>query len=433
MHLAVVLADYTGTVAISNRIELRGRETETPPLLPGTAALAAPASSVASPSLPNPGVDVVDIPTAHVELAGHAWRTTVDYSAFAIMPDLETGQPTPQVLNTGAVGAVYEGRTVHLGILEFAQYGEQNPAYLFVSNPTIGAVPQAPGVFAPPNAGSSVQLLASPVSVLYGSSRTDLTSQVAFSRRWTGTSLVEFAVQGGADAASQLVLPIVEAPRAEATLKWSETRNDALETKVTAMHSDASVGPCFTALITPQPLGSLCEPTGDLVQGTETWRHRLSRHTEAWIGAGPAFVLARLAPRTAYEDAAYPVFLAGFQYLRTVEDVKTVLRLDAQLAPLVDLRTGIVDDRAQGTLTLSVPLRDVTLTGALSGTRSVETLLSQPVESVQGSFEMEARVDPELSVGAGVRYVWQDQAGIGVFATGLAFVQATFRTRRFRF
>jgi hypothetical protein len=430
MHLAVLLADYAGTVDVSNRMELRGRVTETPPTVLGGALGATPTAVAA---LPNPGVDVVDVPSARVALRGHAWETTLDYSAFAILPDLETGEPVPQVLQTGAIGALWHDRTARLGLFEYAQYGEQNSAYLLgATSPQTSTLAQG-DVLGPAPGSSSVQLLANPVSVLYGSSRTDLTAQVSLSRRWLETSLLEYAAQGGLDAASRAILPLVFGPRAEATLRWTATRIDAFETKIAGAHSDASPGPCFNALLTPLPAGTICEPTGDTLQLTETWRPTLSRHTEAWLGAGAAVVAARLYPAAPFDDATYPAVLAGFQYRSSVETLRTVLRLDAQLAPIVDLRTGIVDDRAQGTLTLQLPLHDVTATGALSGTRSVESLLSEPVESVQGSFEIAFRVDPELSVGAGARYAWQEQVGIGAFSSGLAFLQATFRIEPIRF
>jgi len=41
--------------------------------------------------------------------------------------------------------------------------------------------------------------------------------------------------------------------------------------------------------------------------------------------------------------------------------------------------------------------------------------------------------DPELSVGAGARYAWQEETGLGAFSSGLVFIQATFRTRELRF
>jgi hypothetical protein len=439
MHPAVLFADYAGTVVVTNRIELRGRETETP-------AVAGAPLGITATTLPNPGVDLVDVPTAHMELKGHEWNTTLDYSAFAIIPDLETGRPIPEVLQMATVGEAWHDRTVRLALFEYAQYGEENSAFLFSpangsSNPLT-----PPGAPAPATGSPAVQALANPVSVLYGYSRTDLTSEIALSRRWAETSLLEYSVQGGADAASRAVLPLVYGPRADVAFKWSATRIDAIETRLLGLHSDSSSGPCSPFLLTPLPATSVCEPTGDIVQWTETWRRRLSRQSDAWLGAGPAFVAARLMTAGSYEDAVYPAVLAGVQYLSSLEHVRTVVRFDAQLAPLVDVRTGIVDDRLQGTLTLQVPLRDVTMTGALSGTRSVETLFTEPLELVQGSFEIQYRVDPELSVGAGARYAWQDQASpsgpvppgstppiIGAYSSGLVFVQATFRAAPLRF
>jgi len=424
MHVAVLLADCAGTLEVSNRIELRGRETENPPAAAGTSAAA---------SLPNPGVDLLDVPTVHLELKQHSWDTTMGYTAFAIIPDLETGQPIPQILQTASIGEVWHDRTIRIGIFESGQYGGENSAYLSSPSSPVTSASLTPGAPAPVTGTPGVQALANPATLHFGSSRTDLTSQVTVSRRWVETNLIEYAVQGGTDAASRAILPVVYGPRAEATVRYSASRIDAAETSVSGAHSDSTSGACFPALINPLPAGSICEPTGDTLQATETWRHHFTRQSEAWLGAGPAVVAARLRPSSAYEDAVYPAVLAGFQYKRSVEHVRTVLRFDAQIAPLVDVRSGIVDDRAQGILTLQVPLRDVNVLGGLSATRSVASLLSQPVSAVRGSVEVEVKLDPELSVGAGVRYAWQEQTGFGAFSSGLAFIQATFHGTDIRF
>jgi hypothetical protein len=387
---------------------------------------------------PNPGFDLVDIPTLRVDMKDHAWQYTLDYSVFAILPDLELGLETPQALQSADVGAFWHDRRVRLGLVEYGQYGNENSEYLGSTGTT------------PVTAGQpSVQLLAPPSTINFGSSRTDLTGRFILSRRWLATSLLEYLAQGGLDSASRAVLPVVSGPRAEVVAAFKATRIDAVETKLTGSASVTSgtlagaspvtagaalpTTSCVVGLITPLPIGAECSPEGFTLGLTETWRRQLSRHAEAWLGAGPVFVEARLGPELPYASAVYPTGAAGFQYRSSVEQVRTLLRLDAQVAPIVDVRTGIIDDRAQATLTLQLPLHNVTMTGALSGTRSVDSLYTEPVTSVQGNFEMEYRVERYLGVGGGIRYAWQEQPTVGTFSTGLLFVEATFRVPQMKF
>jgi hypothetical protein len=434
---AVLLADYAGTLDVSNRVEVRARVTENPPAnLP---PIQAPVSSlpvgtpitfgspVVATNLPNLGFDLVDIPTLRLDLKQYDWEYILDYSAFAILPDLELGPPTPQVLQSGDVGIIWQDRRVRLGLTQYGQYGEQNSAYLAtpVTTGTSGTTP--------PVGGSTVQLLAAPETVTFGASRTDLTSRIHFSRLWLGTGLLEYSIQGGLDASSRTALPIVKGPRADVTLAYSATRLDTIETRFAGATSIASIGLCSPTLLNPFPIGAECQPEAGNAQVTLAWRRRLSRHSEAWIGAGPSLVVARLRPSDSYTEATYPAAIGGFQYLSSVEQVRTVLRFDAQIAPLVDVRTGIIDDRAQGTLTLSLPFRDLTVTGSASGSRSIDPLFAEPVTSALGSFEVDYRIERYLSLGGGVRYAWQDQATLGAFSSGLLFVQATVRAPTVRF
>jgi hypothetical protein len=455
---AVLLADVAGTVDLSNRTEFRLREQATSLAAPLPAVSALPAGTpyttvnaaagtAATPvTVGNPGYDLVDIPTLRIDMKEHEWESILDYSPFIILPDLELGFQTPQVLNSADLGVFWHDRRVRLGLVEYGQYGEENSLYLGAS-----------GTTPPPAGGSTVQLLATPSTINYGSSRTDLTTRVIFSRRWLGTSVLEYFAQGGLDSASRAVLPIVSGPRAEAVGAFKGTRLDTFETKWTGLVSMTSgaiataaptattttttpittaaapVSTCVTGLITPLPVGAECSPEALSMGLTETWRRQLSRHSEGWLGAGPGIVFARLGPEFAYSNAVYPTAAAGFQYRSSVEQVRTVLRLDAQLAPLVDVRTGIIDNRAQATLSLTLPLRDVTMIGALSGTRSIDSLYTEPVTSVQGNFEIEYRIERWFGFGGGVRYAWQEQPTVGTFSTGLLFVQATFRSPTLRF
>jgi hypothetical protein len=429
----VLLADYAGTLEVSNRTEFRVRLTEVPS---GTAfVIATPGSSTpaAAATVPNPGLDLVDIPELHLDLKQHSAEYKLDYSAFTIEPDMELGATVPQVLQSAALGAAWHDERLRLGAIEYGQFGVQNSAYLALASTTTTM---------PPPAQQSVQPLANPETVDYGASRSDLNLRYQFSRRSFTEILLEYGIQGGLGAASQTILPVVQGPRAEALIGYKASRVDTVETHLIGATSSSTPIDCSPYLINPLPNNELCQPNAYSAQLTEMWRRQLTRHSEVWIGAGPGLVLARLSPDYNYTHAVYPIVVAGFQYARTLESIKPVLRFDFQVAPLIDVRTGIIDDRAQGTLTLTVPIRYLKLTGSLSGSRSVDPLFAEPVTSILGNFEADYRLESYVSLGGGIRYAWQEQTlydqttqtkSTGVYSTGMLFVQATFRAPTLRF
>jgi hypothetical protein len=445
---AILFADIAGTVEVSNRTEFRVREQgETaPPIVAsvpsgtmyrtGNAAAGTTSLPVVT-SLVNPGIDLVDVPALRLELKEHTWDSLIDYSAFTILPDLELGLPVPQVLQSADAGITWHDARARLGITEYGQYGETNSIYL-----------GAGGTTPPPPGGTTVQLLATPTTINFGSTRTDLIGRYLFSRLVTGNALLEYFASGGIDDASRTVLPIVNGPRAEAAVSYRLTRTDAFETKVTGLISGTSSAllsvtaegtgtteavPCVVGLKEQLPAADACIPQADTAAAFETWRRQLTRHSDAYLGAGVSATFARLSPQEPYSHDVLPAAIAGFQYRSSVEQVRSVLRLDAQLAPLVDARTGIVDDRAQLTLTLELPFHDFTFTGSLYGTRSVNSLFTEPVTGVQGYFEVEYEVTRYMSTGGGVRAAWQTQEGVGTFTTGLLFAQVTFKIPKFHF
>ena len=130
---ATVLLAAAGTVDLSNRTEVRARD--------------------AQGQVPNPSLDLVDLPTARFALRDHTWDTTLDYSALAVLPDVQTTLQ-PQVVQFGDVGFHWHARHVRIGVVEYASYGEQNSAVLLGAAAAPAATP-TPGVPTPPTAPHS--------------------------------------------------------------------------------------------------------------------------------------------------------------------------------------------------------------------------------------------------------------------------------------
>jgi hypothetical protein len=403
----VVLADYAGTVNLSNRTEVRGRHTQG--------------------ADPDPSLDLVDIPAARIDIRAHRWNYSLGYSAAIVLPAVQE-ELVPQVLQFGDVGATFQYRRVRIGLAEYGGYGEQNSAHL-IQEPAPAGGPSAP----PPSggAGGPAPLLPNPAVLRFGSSRTVLTAELQLTRRWLGASSVEYGVAGGVDEDSRALLPFVRGPRAEARASFSATRLDSLETRASVLRTDTSTAPCSAAVRDAAP-GASCSPTAEAAQLTESWQRRLTRRAQLSVGAGASVVGVRLLPEDPFVEKVFPVALASFQHERQ-RNLPTSLRLEAQVGPLLDVRTGIVDELAQATLDSRLTIRPVTLIFTLGATHSLGSQFVEAAGSLQGSFEAEYRVDDYVSLGTGVRYAWQEQGGVQTFSGGSAFAQVTLRAPPARF
>jgi hypothetical protein len=410
---ALVLAapDFAATLDVSNRTEVRARGTQGAPP-------------------PNPSFDLVDTPLARLRASNRRLELTAGYSIMALLPDVETGV-SPQLLQAGDVGVAWHDRRVTIRLTEAGQYGYQNSAYLLGGGPPAPAPPSTTPVVTP--IGGGVQSLPAPATIQFGSSRTALSTQLVLSRRWNAGMTIDYGVQGGLDAASRAYLPFVHGPRAEASTDYSLTRLDAVTTRVAGLRGDASAGPCSSAIVTLPP-NSTCSPTVEEGQVEESWTHKLTRTSDLSAGAGAALVHERLRPQDAFLDKLYPLARAAFTDTVGVEPDQRRVRVEALLAPVLDVRTGILDERAQATVSMKMPLPPkLVFDGSLMATHSVASSLVAPVTYVQAFLEAEYLLSKTVGVGGGARYVWEYQQGSGTFSGEMVFGQVTLRVPTERF
>ncbi|HTQ46646.1 MAG TPA: hypothetical protein VMI75_28025 [Polyangiaceae bacterium] len=402
---AYVLADtaYAGTATLSDRFEVRGRDT----------------AGVL-------GVDLADVPTAKVVVTNRRWAYQLDYSALAMLPDVELGI-SPQLLQSADLGVSWRNRRVRIGVTEYATYGQENSTYLLGGPATTVVQP-----LTPTPVGGGTQLLAQPATLLYGSSRTVLASELVLSRRWSGTASIEYSMQGGLDAPSRLYLPLVSGPRADATATYALTQIDALETRASALESTATSSPCSPVVINV-PTGASCDPSAQEVLVTETWRHRLSRTWTSALGAGASFLRGRLRDTQPYEQFVYPVGSASVERATGPLEKRNVIRLQALVTPVLDVRIGVLDERGLATFDISQRFGNTMVSGGVAAAHSIESPLVQPATTFQTTLETDVRLSPIVSVGGGIRYAWQEQAGLGAFSGGFVFAGVTVSAPEIRF
>src|ERR1700683_2065209 len=118
LALLPLLADYSATLDLSDRTEVRPRTTqvlEAAPTTPGTPAVATTGPAV--------GVDRFTQPRAFLHLIDRRWDFTFTYQPSVTVPDVETGF-TPELLQIGSATAAWHGRFWRLSLSEDATYGQ---------------------------------------------------------------------------------------------------------------------------------------------------------------------------------------------------------------------------------------------------------------------------------------------------------------------
>lgn len=425
----VMVAEYAATADLSDHQEVRGRVT---------------GSSGQSAAL---GLDFLNAPSARLRIYDRRWDATLGYSPSITVPDVQLGV-TAQVSHNGVAAVSWRERRVLLTLTESGSYGQQNSAFLTTpatqaagtaAGAGTGAAPPTPTPVGGAAAGGTVapgavQLLPAPTTLLLGSSRTTFGAQLRVAHRWQASTALSYALSGGLDAASRVTLPLQKGPRAEASVEYAASHVDALVTAASATKLDFSTGACPVAPgAAAPPAGVLCSPEDELVQATESWRRRLTRSSNVSVGVGGSLVRSRLQPSDPTRTFAYPVGEVSYEYATSIETHPTRIRVDGIVAPVVDVRSGATDYRAQGAVTITLPIRRTTFRGVFAATRSVYTIQVEAASLVRADGEVEYRVSPLLSVGGGLRYAWQQQGVGGAFSTGIAFLQATVRAPLLRF
>jgi hypothetical protein len=169
-------------------------------------------------------------------------------------------------------------------------------------------------------------------------------------------------------------------------------------------------------------------------QTAATWRYELSRYTDVSAGAGIAAAQVRLQdvqPR--FDDALFPVGSASIAHAEPIGRAATTFRLDLAVGPFFNYLSGTLDERAQATGSVLVPTHDVTYSGSLGATRSIMSTFMVPLTSVQFALDAEYAASPLLGLGGGVRYVWQDEQGVGSFSMAMIYAALTLHPRQITF
>jgi hypothetical protein len=466
----VVVADYAGTLVLSDRSDVRARVTQQTGAQAGVVAVGTAGGSTTTPVVvpnggPTVGVDVETKPYAALQLTDRRWNFRLEYGPSLTLPDLELGV-SPQFYQTGVAGIEWHSREVKLSLNETGSYGDLNSGYLFQPNQNS----TAPGAATPPpnQAGGtppSNQLAPSASqSLTYVSSNTVLRADVRTGTRSSFYTSAAYLVSGGINTP---LLPETYGPRFEAGLTFGVGRRNQLVTLASAQASFFTTQQCIDPN-SGQPENATCNPEVGVAQLTEGLRHQLGLHTTIELDGGASVVRSRqtnvvfipcaegrgpgatavggagasncgpgnkavAAPDRPYTTSVNPAALAALTHVYRGRDALT-FRLDASYQPVVDARSGIASDRIQADVSLADSLnRIVRLTVTAGGAQTIPTDAPLAASLVRGEVELEVALSKRVQLSIGDSTQYQSQNPYGAFFSTYGFLAVTVATQALRF
>ena len=413
MIAALVFAADTGTtLELLDRSEVRYRVTQ---------QIAAPtlAGGIGIPS--DMGVDILNQPTAHLQLAERRWTFSAEYSPLFLAPDLELGF-SPILLNVASTSFAWHDRFVRVTLGQDGTYGLENSAYLVADQTLTGQTP-------------TIQPVAAPATITFGASHTYGGLEVRLGRHVRVTVGAEYLVAGGLDAYAQQVLPLESGPRATARIAYDATRRDTLSASISGQRDEFSTSLCIEPLGQSYfpPHGGFCSPQSDLAEARLQLAHKLSHSATASVGGGIALTDERTETDAPYLRSSYG--LADAQVIQTFGQHGTSnVGFTALLAPYVDVRTGLVTDAASVDLSLVDRLTSlVTVKADSGGSQTLSSGYAPQATIVQANAAVDLSVSKQVQFEVGERALWQRQDYFGTFVTAFTYCAVTVRERKLHF
>lgn len=377
----VLAADLVTSLAVSDRTEVRVRA-------PGTGGTTA-------------ALDLETVPSLELALASRSrWRCVLDYTPRLTLWDVGARAQQPTALQGGEARIEWHDRFTRLSLDQTAGYGGMS----FASSPLM------PGVEGQPR--FDVIPTAQVITIM--SSVTTLSSHVE-RRRWALDTTVGYQLSGGANDEARALLPLQRGPFGEVSASFAATRTDHFITKLSASAEWFSSG-----------------PESILAEVGEGWQHRWSRLTETrlTVGAGEARMRPTSLAHATFQT--YPIVELALERGRAT-DGQNGLLVDLRLGPVYNRLTGLVDERAQGTLGATYQLRRFQARALASASVSVPTTGVDAYTLLGGEIGVAYRATSVVGIDAGVRGLWQRQeATRALFLQQITFVGVSLHAPRER-
>ncbi len=351
-------------------------------------------------------------PGATLKLDWRRTQLTLGYAPTLTLAPLQES-PRELLISHGAfIEGQYRWKRTTLILNQTASYGErdlrrealagaagaappgaqQNPPAQNPAQPTpgTGATPGTggavtPGVTDTPNAVTPA--LAS--LVRYGAFRSSGALEHSLSQALSVRLAGGYAVAGGMDRESQRALPLARGPDGSAAASYAlDGRNS------------------FTTTLTSQLIFNQNGSNAFLATAGEDYTHKFTPRTSTIVGAGVAF--GRTEPANGLPlYSIYPTGRARVAHTSRLARGNLTVALGATTAPILDLRTAVVDPQLGFDTTAIWTRRRLSLT--LTGAASVSMAPREPSSFASVQTGLVAGYDLGLGfrLDGGVRGVWQ--------------------------
>jgi hypothetical protein len=427
LHAPVVIAaDYAGTFEVGETSELRARIT----------------SQATGGQAGGSGMDAYTQPRVRLRVATRdAWEFVLGNAPILTWDNIELGPCSNCItfFDTLDASVGWHDRTVSISLSEYASGGAFNTA--------VGPLPQAtpaaaqmpgqmpaqmpmqmppPQLLVPNNASAPMSAV-----VVSESTRTALMLQAHLDRVDSLSLGIAYLTSGGVDATSRAYFPGQYGPRADASFSHALSRRDQAVTLAYAYATQFTPGQCFDA--TGAFVTGVCNPAGQVVQISQGIRHTIDRATTVSADVGIAGTRNRSTDSVPYEEHLYPIGTLEVAQHFGLQSKSSIL-LGAGIAPVLDWRTGIVNERLRGHIALTEALTAlVTFRATVDGSQTIPTDAPLAASLLAAGTEVAYQSHRNVLLSVGLRAWWQQQSPFGTFTSYMLYFDVTARAPALRF
>jgi hypothetical protein len=440
LHAPVVIAaDYAGTFEVGDTSELRARIT----------------SQATGGQSGESGMDAYTQPRVRLRVATRDdWELVLGNAPIVTWDNIELGACSTcvTVYDTLDASVGWHDRTVSISLSEYASGGGFNTAAGPLPQPTPtpaqmagqmpGQVPtqmpgQVPGQM--PTQMPPPQLLvpnnaSAPTSavIVSESTHTALTLRAQLDRIDSLSLEIAYLTSGGLDAKSRTYFPEQYGPRADASFAHALSRRDQAVTLAYASAAQFASGQCYDSVTGAVGTGQ-CSPAAQVAQISEGIRHTIDRATTFSADVGIAGTRTRSTDSVSYEENLYPVGTLELAHHFGLERKSSIL-LGAYIAPVLDWRTGIVNERLRGHIALTEALTAlVTLRATVDGSQTIPTDAPLATSLIGGLAEVVYQSSRNVLLTVGLRAWWQQQSQFGTYSSYILYFDVTALAPALRF
>lgn len=369
----------------------------------------------ARPELAGENRVVLDVETRpEVALALTSRRTRLEARYAVSLTAFDLTQPSGVVYQSLDGTASFRLRKAMIYLRESSGYGQRNLRLAGLSAPAATpapAEPAEPGTPTTPQPTTPVPNRTEDQALSYASMAVGAGMSALLSRRLTLNLELNYGVSGGLDnetvtrdattsgttigaVSATSSYPLQRIETAQARLDAQLSRKDVLSWRANASQFETS--PEISAFV---------------ASAEQLYAHRLSRNASFGLSAGVAYVQYRAAADLPRQREVQPLASAELGVEHRRGPLGTSFGVDVSLAPIVDRRTGLVDERANFNLRGGTFNGPWSLTLQAAGTRSLDQDSISSLTVLQGSGALGYALSKRARVEAGSAMTLQATGG----------------------